>query len=115
MPLRVSFLHSGISNWGTCNVGLDSPDMTLKNQDVLALLGDIFGCYYWMPEVRSSGSTGAIILLFPSSFSLAPTHFCIFWIASYFSDKTLIYSHSLLNIVNIFYLFYFEVWESSRT
>lgn len=51
--LYVSSIYSASSNWATSHVGIYSPECTLPNIEVVALLQEYFGSYFWSPEYGS--------------------------------------------------------------
>lgn len=51
--LYLSSIYSSSSNWATSHVGVYSPECSLPNIEVVALLQEYFGAYFWSPEYGS--------------------------------------------------------------
>ena len=48
IPVKVSYFNA--CNWKTINIGLDVPNLDMKNLDTIWLLTDFFSCYYTYSE-----------------------------------------------------------------
>jgi hypothetical protein len=51
-PFQMSLLISIVSNWTTVNIGLNKAESCMSNLNMIDLLREFFGFYFWFPEVR---------------------------------------------------------------